>query len=319
MPRTVFPGGKRFAFSVIDDTDVATVENVTPIYRLFEELGLRTTKTVWSAGCPEGSESYGMSQTLEDGAYRCFIADLRRRGFEIASHGATMESSPRARTLIGLERFRDVVGEYPRIHINHSDNRENLYWGLERVDEPLLRKVCALTGSHGEAFEGQVEGSPYWWGDRCRQHVQYSRNLTFGEVNLDRINPSMPYADPARPLVPYWFSAADAEGATEFADLLTPRRVEALARDGGVCIVATHLGKGYAVDGAVPAAVRRCLEHLVSLDGWFPTVRELLDWLRQRRGGGPLPAGEWRRMQWRWFRDLLVRKARARSRLISFR
>ena len=308
--RTAFPHGKAFAFSVIDDTDVATTENVTPIYRLFEQLGMRTTKTVWSVGCPEGSECFGMSQTLDDEPYRAFIADLRGRGFEIASHGATMESSPRNRTLEGLERFRMTVGEYPGIHINHSNNRENLYWGLERVDEPLLKRLCALTGTHGDSFGGHVAGSPFWWGDRCRQHVRYSRNLTFDVVNLDRINPSMPYADPARPLVPFWFSASDAEGADEFVRLLTPRRIRELAREGGVCIVATHLGKGYERNGVVPAAVRERLELMTSLGAWCPTVSVLLDWLRERRGGRPLPAPEWRRMQWRWFRDLLARKAR---------
>src|SRR6185436_5946929 len=54
-PAGPFPGGARFAFTVMDDTDVATVENIRPIYRLFESLGMRTTKTVWPVACPEGS------------------------------------------------------------------------------------------------------------------------------------------------------------------------------------------------------------------------------------------------------------------------
>jgi len=33
-----FPYGKRFAFTVLDDTDVATVQNVAPVYALLERL-----------------------------------------------------------------------------------------------------------------------------------------------------------------------------------------------------------------------------------------------------------------------------------------
>ena len=312
MARTTFPAGKRFAFTIIDDTDVATVDNIRPIYRLFETLGMRTTKTVWPVGCPEGSPVFCDSQTLDDPAYRAFVVDLKGRGFEIASHGATMESSPRPRTVAALERFRDTFGEYPRVHANHSFNRENLYWGARRFDDPIIRAAYPrLAGAPRNHYQGDVEASPYWWGDYCSQHVRYVRNLTFSEVNLDRINPSMPYRDPRRPLVPLWFSATDAEGAPEFLERFTEARIDALEREGGVCILATHLAKEYAVDGVVPAPVRERLEHIASRRGWFPTVGELLDWLAIRRGGGPLPPAEWRRMQWRWALDLLWRKVRS--------
>ncbi len=68
-----FPGGARFAFTVIDDTDVATVANVGPLYRLLESLGMRTTKTVWPLACPEGSPDYQGSETLEDPGYLAFV------------------------------------------------------------------------------------------------------------------------------------------------------------------------------------------------------------------------------------------------------
>src|SRR5687768_18315262 len=106
IPR--FPGGRRFAFTVIDDTDVATVENIRPVYRLLERLGMRTTKTVWPLSCPEGSRDFGDSETLDDPEYSEFVVDLARRGFEIASHGAKMESSTRERTLRGFDRMRST-------------------------------------------------------------------------------------------------------------------------------------------------------------------------------------------------------------------
>jgi hypothetical protein len=300
---------------VIDDTDVATVENVAPVYRLLEELGMRATKTVWPMSCPEGSRNFASSQTLEDPPYRAFVVDLQRRGFEIASHGATMESSARARTAAGLERFRETFGTDPRIHANHSYNRENLYWGTGRLDDPLLRLLYApLNGQPRGHYLGHVEGSPYWWGDLCARHVTYVRNLTFTEINLARINPSMPYQDPARPLVPWWFSASDAENVDEFLALCAPAQVDRLEREGGFCIVATHFGKGYAERDAVRGEVRQRLADLARRPGWFPTVGELLDWLRARRTGTTLPSAEWRRMQWRWARDLVARQWQQRRR-----
>ncbi|HYR10576.1 MAG TPA: hypothetical protein VEQ60_22560 [Longimicrobium sp.] len=308
---TVFPGGKRFAFSILDDTDVATVQNVEPLYRLLDELGMRTTKTVWPLACPEGSRDFAQSQTLEDPEYLDFVRRLRGRGFEITWHGATMEASERERTARGLERFRELLGEYPRIHANHAYNRENLYWGPDRVDQPLLKAVIQRALPTPEGFyAGHREESPYWWGDLAQRHVEYARNLTFDEVNLARINPSMPYRDPARPLVRWWFSCSDAEDRDEFAELLRPDRQERLEREGGWCIVATHLGKGFVKDGEVDRLVRRRLAMLAARDGWFAPVGEILDFLRARRASEELPPEEWDRMQWRWARDIVRRKLR---------
>jgi hypothetical protein len=307
-----FPHGKRFAFTVIDDTDVATVQNVAPVYALLERLGMRATKTVWTMPCTEGSRNFSTSQTLEEAEYRAFVVDLQRRGFEIASHGATMESSTRERTAAGLERFRAVFGAYPRVHANHAGNRENLYWGAARVDAPLLKRLLR-TMSGTSYYQGEFEGSPYWWGDLCARSMTYVRNLTFAEINLLRVNPTMPYRDPSRPSVRWWFSATDAEDAEAFCHLISPARQERLEREGGVCIVATHFGKGFVRNGRLVDAFQERLEALARRPGWFTTVGELLDWMHTQRRDDRLSPAEWRRMQWTWARDLFVRKARELS------
>lgn len=311
MKRYVYPGGKRFAFTIMDDTDVATVDNILPMYRLMERLGFRTTKTVWPLDCPEGSRDFSESETLEDDRYREFVVDLQARGFEIAFHGATMESSERERTLLALERFREILGQYPRVHANHAYNRENMYWGVDRFDHPLLRLVYGLSKSRSRHYyQGHIEGSPYWWGDVLQRHIEYVRNLTFDEINLLRVNPTLPYWDPERPLAPWWFSASDADNVQDFQRLVRPERQDQLEREGGVCIIATHLGKGYVRDGEVDPVVMRRLEALSRRDGWFVPVGELLDWLRSQHGGGNLPREEWSNMQWGWGRDLVLRKLR---------
>lgn len=314
-----FPHGKRFAFTIIDDTDVATVANVKPVYELLHELGFRTTKTVWPVGCPEGSADFSSSQTLDDADYRAFAVDLQQQGFEVTWHGATMETSLRARTIAALQRFHGVFGVYPRIHVNHALNRENVYWGAGRLDSRVLRACLGrFAGLPAEYFTGHVEGSPCWWGDVCAKHFVYGRNLTTNGINTARFNPSMPYRDPARPLIPWWFSASDAEGVGEFNLLIHPRQQERLQRDGGFCIVATHFGKDFVRGGRVNPVTRARLEELSQRPGWFPTTGQLLEWLRERREAAPgstgfLPAPEWRRMQWRFAIDLASRKLQRRK------
>lgn len=314
-PRLDFPQGKQFAFTVIDDTDVATVENVRPIYQLLQSLGMRTTKTVWPVDCPEGSPNYSISETLEDPAYLEFVLSLARNGFEITWHCATMESSRRERTIRGLERFHQCLGHFPRIHANHSFNRENLYWGGDRFDNPFLRLLFGPLSKIGSRhFQGHEAGSPFWWGDLAEKYIEYGRNLTFDEVNLRRINPSMPYQDPRRPLVRWWFSATDAEDVEAFNLMLRPENLDRLEREGGICIIATHFGKRFVTDGAVHPDTRSALENLSRRPGWFPPVGKLLDWMRQRRPFPGLPRREWTRMQWRWATDLLRRKLNERKR-----
>ncbi len=313
MAPLAFPGGKKFAFTIIDDTDVGTVENLEPVYRLLEELGLRATKTVWPVNCPEGSRNFSSSETLEDPWYRDFVVDLQRRGFEIASHGATMESSTRERTIAGLQRLNATFGAYPRVHANHAYNRENLYWGLSRIDQPLVKFLFRRLGrTPPDFYRGHVEDSTYWWGDLCLRHISYVRNLTFQEINLSRINPSMPYHDPSRPYVQRWFSAVDAEDCRAFNDRLHPARLDRLESEGGFCIVATHFGKSFAENGEVDPLTKKRLEDLARRSGWFPTVSELLDYLRSQRVHEGLPRREWAAMQCRWAWDLIGRRLRLR-------
>jgi hypothetical protein len=306
--RIRFPGGRPFAFTIVDDTDVATRANVEPLYQLIESLGMRTTKTVWALPCPEGSRNFSESETLEDEHYRAFVVGLQARGFEIASHGATMESSERPRIERAFRKLQEVLGRPPRMHVNHSFNRENIYWGVDRFDSPAVRWAFRRLGERADGYyQGHIPDSTHWWGDLCQRHVDYVRNLTFDCINVLSVNPSMPYHDPRRPLVRWWFSAAAAEGAAEFCALLSTKNLRQLEAEGGVCIVATHLGKGFVSGGEVHEGARACLEEVAQRGAWCPPASELLDYLRAQRADEHLPASEWRSMQRRWLVDAAQR------------
>src|SRR5881296_2966253 len=106
----MFPEKKRFAFSILDDTDDSTLANVKPVYDQLRQYGLWATKTVWPLDCPEGSRLFHAAETLQDKAYLAFVHQLVNEGFELAFHGATMESSHRERTIQGLEFIKREFG-----------------------------------------------------------------------------------------------------------------------------------------------------------------------------------------------------------------
>ena len=277
-----YPGGKVFAFTILDDTDDSTVANVRPIYQLLGDLGFRTTKTVWPLDCPEGSENFFAAETLADPAYREFVRTLKERGFELTWHGATMESSDRGRTVAGLEQFRKEFGDYPGIHPNHAGNRENIYWGWKRYNSWPLRAL-ARASYRGPRFEGEEETSRYFWGDLCRKHIAYVRNFTFYEVNTLRADTEMPYTLRETKFVNRWFSTSDAADVSEFLTLFTGDRIDRLREDGGVCILSTHLGKGFVRNGRVDDGVREILEYIASQPAWLAPVGEVLNHLTRRR------------------------------------
>jgi hypothetical protein len=297
----VFPDNKRFALSILDDTDDATLSNVKPVYDVLREYGFHTTKTVWPLDCPEGSRIFFAAETLQNAPYRDFV-------HEVAFHGATMEASRRERTISALEFLKEEFGYYPRLFCNHGHNRENLYWGHKRFQTTVLRQFSRLARREpAQYFAGDVEGSDYFWGDLCKEHITYVRNFTFNRINLLKVDPCMPYRLPQTPYVNYWFSTADAPDIDAFNRLLTPERIDQLEREGGVCIVSTHLGKGFAPDGKLNADTTEILRYLAGKPGWFVPVSDMLDYLlTYRNAAGGLTWKERLQLECRFVTDKLI-------------
>ena len=295
-----FPGGKTFAFTIIDDTDESTIENTKPIYDYLHGLGLLTTKTAWvlSSNEPEAQPSQGGS--LDDPDYRAFVLELRDKGFEIASHGARGGSSQRDEILKAMERFKNVIGYYPRIHINHFVNKDNLYWGVHRLDFLWLKLIYRLAQGR-EEFSGHIPASGHFWGDFAQRHVNYMVNFSFHEINLARINPQIPYRDPRRPYSNYWLHTSDGGVVPTFNRLLRSENLDQLERDGGLCIAYTHFGKGFCENGEVNETTRERLADLASRNGWFAPASEILDYLRTKEENTkPLRFGQRAYVEFRW-------------------
>lgn len=296
----------KFSFTIVDDTDLSTLDNVKPVYDLLISLGMRTTKTVWPLCCEDSSNTCFQSATLQDMAYASWIKDLQQHGFEIAFHGASASSNLREKTERGLEEFEKTLGFLPRMHINHHMNRDNLYWGMQRFDSAFVRLVIKLLSKHRRIhFAGHEEDSDYFWGDIFQETIRYCRNFTFPDlIDITEINPTLPYSDPNRPYVSQWFSSCDGGNPDRFVSLLRPENLARLVHSGGVCIVYTHFGAGFVSQGKVLPSVERALREVANLgNGCFLPASDLLDTLSASRVEKPnctLPQPERQRMEIRW-------------------
>ena len=302
----IWPGGKTFAFTVIDDTDSATVENVKPIYDLLYSRGIRTTKTVWA--CPSRDGFPG--QSLSDPEYRDFILSLKEKGFEIASHGAGSGVFGRDEILAGQELFRAVLGDYPRIFINHNVNSDCVYWGSERFSRPvalmyaLARRVL---GKSRVKSGGSDPNSPSFWGDVCKQRIRFMRNHTVSEINTLKFDPDMPCrVKRKQEYSNYWFSSSDGQDADMFCRLLTRDNVDRLAAEGGLCLVYAHFAYGFVKNGAPDPRFTEEIGYLSSLNGWFAPAGEILEYLlTQKRADTPRGAAKELSMDAKWALDRL--------------
>ena len=72
MKKINWPDNKDFAFTIIDDTDNATIKNIKPVYDLLIKLGLKTTKTIWLY---KPRDAF-LGSSMQDNEYRDFIFDL---------------------------------------------------------------------------------------------------------------------------------------------------------------------------------------------------------------------------------------------------
>lgn len=305
-----FPGGKNFAFTVFDDTDDATVENIRPVYELLVDCGMRTTKSVWVYP-PRGSYT---SSSLADSDYLQFIRSLKERGFEIGLHNIGDGFFSRAEILRGFEIFRELLGHEPGIHANHVSNPDNLYWWDRRFEWPFDLLYRLLSG-RARRVGGEDKSSESFWGDVAKTHIRYMRNLTFNDVNTLARDPRMPYrVDRKSECSNLWFSSSDGQTVDEFTDLIAAMNVDRLSEEGGVCIVYTHFASGFTNGSAVHPEFERRLRYLASrAGGWFAPVSTVLDHLVSVHGGDADPGYAYRlvRNVW-WGIDRLRKRVRYR-------
>ncbi|MBI3554476.1 MAG: hypothetical protein HY077_18420 [Elusimicrobia bacterium] len=306
-----WPERKRFAFTVFDDTDAATLANASPVYDHLHQLGLRTTKSVWMFdGERRDDNKRIIGSTCQDREYLRWVLKLQSQGFEIALHSATWSRSERGKVIEALDRFKSHFGDFPKALAQHNDTiaGESIYWGDKRVSglQRILYRLAMLLkrGSRND-YQGERAGSPYFWGDICKDRVKYVRNFIYPGINTLKACPAMPYHDPERPYVNYWFASSESPEVRSFNALLSEENQERLEREGGACVVYTHFGKGFTVDGKLDPEFRRLTARLANRPGWFVPVSRLLDYLLERNGPAVISSAERAALERAWLRHKL--------------
>ncbi len=300
-PNIKWPDGKDFAFTVFDDPDCDTVENATTMYSFLESLGMRTTKAVWPIKGMHSPKVGGM--TCEDERYLKLILGLRNQGFEIGLHNATYHTSDRDQTTLGLETFRRYFSHDPYSMANHTGCHENIYWGNARVSgvRRLAYNLLNLRfkGSNNVS-RGHIEGSELFWGDLCREKIKYVRNFVYGNINTLKVCPVMPYHDPARPFVNYWFASSEGANVDSFNATVSEENQDRLAAEGGACIMYTHFAYRFLESGNMNGRFRKLMDRLSKMNGWFVPVSTLLDYILLVRGHHVLAPSERKALESRW-------------------
>lgn len=281
-PDISWPGGCRFAFTIFDDPDGQSFATTRAVYSFLADLGFRTTTAVWPLGVCREPNSGG--ETCQNPEYVAFLRQMRQGRFEIAFHNAAPHSSTRAETVEALDRFEQLFGAPPSSMANHY-NEEALYWGPARVGG-WRRAVynLATAGRTNGKFFGHVEGHPAFWGDICREKIRYCRNFVFSDVNTLRACPWMPYSDPLRPFVRYFFAASEGAQGKSFRETIREDNQDCLEEQGGACILYTHFGHGFVEDSKLQPDFKRLMQRLARKNGWFVPVSELLDFLLAAKG-----------------------------------
>lgn len=302
-----WPDGKRFAFSIFDDTDLSVPGNFEAVYDLLATQGLRTTKSVWPATGLDLQCRSDHGSTCDDDEYLATVQRLQQTGFEIGYHNSYFEGLPRQRIDEALERFKALFGAYPSSMANHAESSEGLYWGYDRVSGPvraLYRLILRRFGTN--PHQGHLPQSQHFWGDLCQQRVRYVRNFVFGDIDTLAACPMMPYHDPKRPYVQAWFAASNGQVLSSCVTLLSERNQDRLEASGGACIVYTHLGSGFQESGRVNPRFGELIRRLARKNGWFVPVSTLLDHIRFQRGLSTLTPAQRRGLEWRWFAHKLA-------------
>jgi hypothetical protein len=186
---------------------------------------------------------------------------------------------------------------------SHARCAESIYWGAARltgIHRPIYN--LATRFRNVGLFRGHVEGDRYFWGDLCRQQVKYCRNFIYPDINTLKQCPMMPYADPDRPFVNYWYASSAGHDVTAFVELIGEEYQDRLEAEGGACIVYTHFASGFSNAHGVDSQFRRLIERLSRKNGWFVPVATLLDYLLSQRSRAEITPRERRGLERRWLR-----------------
>ena len=299
-----WPKKKEFAFTIIDDTDNSNINNIKPIYDYLTSKNIKTTKTVWIY--PSRDRYTG--QTLQNNNYYKFIKLLKSDGFDIQLHNVGSGNFSRTEIIKGLDEFKQKLGKYPNMHINHCSNSDNLYWGHKRFGM-ILRKTMQIIEGSKKRFYGDEINSNYFWGDIAKEKIKFIRNRVFNGINTLKYDPKMPFREKRKIFSNYWFSSSDGHNLKQFNNLVTKSNIDKLKREKGLCIVQTHFASDF-VDqqGKLDEIFKENINYLSKQNGWFVPANDILEYLLSQKKKDYVSSSYINKLDLRWLIDKIKKK-----------
>lgn len=299
-----WPKKKEFAFTIIDDTDNSNINNIKPIYDYLTSKNIKTTKTVWVY--PSRDRYTG--QTLQNNNYYKFIKLLKSDGFDIQLHNVGSGNFSRTEIIKGLDEFKQKLGKYPNMHINHCSNSDNLYWGHKRFGM-ILRKTMQIIEGSKKRFYGDEINSNYFWGDIAKEKIKFIRNRVFNGINTLKYDPKMPFREKRKIFSNYWFSSSDGHNLKQFNNLVTKSNIDKLKREKGLCIVYTHFASDF-VDqqGKLDEIFKENINYLSKQNGWFVPANDILEYLLSQKKKDYVSSSYINKLDLRWLIDKIKKK-----------
>ena len=110
----------------------------------------------------------------------------------------------------------------------------------------------------------------------------------------------MPYHDPFRPYVNYWFGGSEGPRVESFVAMTSEANQDRLIKEGGACIMYTHLAAGFIEKGTINKRFKLLMERLSRMNGWFVPASTLLDHILKTRGNHTITQEERHILERKW-------------------
>ncbi len=235
---------------VTDDTDAATLAQTKTVYDFLLGKNFLTTKTVWAlkpnekCGIPPTPDSTLRGITLQDEQYLNYCKLLKHNGYEISLHGASAGNNGRGSTKNAFELLENKIGMSDTF-ICHSKNADNIYWNDKITSIFPFNFFLKIINK----FEcsGELESSPYFWGDICYKKINQIRLYRTRCINTLKKNPSMPYYKPNQKYVNGWFAATK----RSISDCAKKENLDKLISENGLTVLYQYMHRYANEDGVL--------------------------------------------------------------------
>lgn len=260
MKLSWLPDSFQAAVAITDDPDNSTFNKFKSIYDFLMNIGFPTTRAMWVypksefTGTPPLEIDFTAPLLTEPECLQ-YCKKLQNNGFEICLHGASCGNNNRQKTLDALNFLQEQIAP-SQVFICHSKNAENLYWDSNTANLPIEKKILQLY-TKNSCF-GEDPTSKYFWGDICKERINFIRLYRTRSVNTLAFNPSMPYHDSSKPLVNYWFSATKGY----IPSLFSKPNINSLCKDNGASILYQYMHKYVNDDLSINKEVKETLERI---------------------------------------------------------